>query len=86
MALSKTVTYDMISILANGVVQIRKKTAVDEDGAPLGEKYHRYVYEPGADISSEPARVKAIINAVWTPAVIAAWQAEKAARDALMPK
>lgn len=86
MAFNKKTTYDMISIRDNGVIEIRKKTAVDEDGAEVGFKYFRYVYEPGDDITAEPARVKGIINIVWTPAVIAAYAAEKAARLALLPK
>lgn len=86
MAFNKKTTYDMINIRDNGVIEIRKKTVVDEDGDEFTPRYHRYAYEPGADISSEPARVRGIINLVWTPAILAAWEAEKAARLALIPQ
>lgn len=87
MALAKTVTYDMITIRANGIIEIRKKTTINEDGKEeFGSNFFRYTYEPGADISSEPVRVKNIINIVWTPAVLAAWEVEKAARLAAMPQ
>lgn len=86
MAFNKKVTYDMISIRDNGVIEIRKKTVVDEDGDAFAPRYFRYIYEPGDDISAEPARVRGIINIVWTPAVIAAYAAEKAARLASMPQ
>lgn len=86
MAFTKTTTYDMITIRANGIIEIRKKTVIDEDGDAYAPRYFRYAYEPGDDISSEPTRVRTIINTVWTPAVIAAWLEEKAARDAQMPE
>jgi hypothetical protein len=75
MAFNKTTTFDMISIRDDGVIEIRKKTSVDEDGDVIGFRYFRYAYNPGEDISIEPMRVRNIINIVWTPAVIAAWQA-----------
>lgn len=42
----------------------------------------RGVRNPGDDISDLPIEVQLAIGEVWTPEVVASWQAEQAARDA----
>lgn len=73
--LKKVVSVDSIEVLKNGIVQVRTKTAVKEDGIEIGSKFHRHTVIPGADYSSEDARVQAICAATHTPEVIAAYQA-----------
>ena len=76
MSLTKGVTIDKIEITENGVVQVRQATKIIEDGNELSKSYHRWTIAPGQDYSDQPDNVKAIAAAAWTPAVIAAYQAQ----------
>jgi len=78
MALEKVEIVDRIEVVENGSVQVRTKTAIKEDGVEISSKFHRHVVVPGADYSTEDARVKAICAATHTAAVIAAYKASVA--------
>ena len=81
MALTKEVAIDKIEVLENGTLQVRQVTRVMEDGKELSSSYHRWAYAPGTDVSAQPANVQAIASTVWTPEVIAAYQAQIAAQQ-----
>ena len=88
MALAESIEYDKIEVIHNTSVQVRKATVIKKDGVELegARTFHRYVLEPGmlndsdelvdTDLSSQPAEVAAICNAVWTSDVKAAWKAK----------
>ena len=76
MALTKEQVIDKIEIVENGIIQVRQVTRIMEDGKELSSSYHRWAFNPGDDISDQPAKVQAIAAAAWTPAVIAAYQAQ----------
>ena len=87
MALAESIEYDKIEIVGlYKHVQVREATVITKDGTELTRSYRRYVLEAGmldgnndlvdTDISSEPAEVQAICNAVWTTDVKAAWKAK----------
>jgi len=59
--------------------QIRVANEVLKDGVVISSTYHRYVLNPGADITAEPQEIQDICNVAWTPAVITAWDAKVAA-------
>jgi hypothetical protein len=80
MSLEKVVKVDLVEIVESGVVQVRTKTAIIENGKQISSSFHRHLVEPGADFSKEDPKVKAICAAVHTPDVVAAWQAAKAAK------
>ena len=75
MALEKQTVVDKIEVLENGCVQVRTATRIMEDGVQLSQSYHRHVVAPGADYSTQDARVKAICSATHTAEVVAAYQA-----------
>ena len=75
MALEKVISVDLIEVVESGVVQVRTKTAIKENGVEISSKFHRHTVAPGADYSAEDAKVKAIAASIHTPAVIAAYQA-----------
>jgi hypothetical protein len=75
MALEKLIVVDRIEVLENGVLQVRTKTAIKEDGVEISSKFHRHVVVPGADVSAEDAKVKAIAASIHTPEVVAAYEA-----------
>ena len=78
--LEKKIIVDLIETLENGIVQVRTKTAIMEDGKQISGTFHRHVVAPGDDYSSEDARVKAICVATHTAAVVAAYKAAQAAQ------
>jgi hypothetical protein len=75
MALEKVEIVDRIEVVESGVVQVRTKTAIMEDGKQISGSFHRHVVAPGDDYTGEDARVKAICKATHTTEVIAAYSA-----------
>ena len=80
MALEKTVIVDRVEVIENGSLEVRTKTAIMEDGKQISASFHRHVVVPGADVSGEAAKVKAIAAAVHTVEVIAAYQSSLVAQ------
>lgn len=82
MAISERTEYDVITILADGQIQVRRaRVIIDNDGTEVARTFWRAVLEPGQNVSAYPARVQALCNFIWTPAVVAAYLAAKAARQ-----
>ena len=79
MAITKTTNIDQITVTENGIVLYREATRIMEDGNELSKTYHRSSLVPAQDLTNIPANVVAICNVAWTPAVIAAYQAQIAA-------
>ena len=79
MSLEKQQVIDKIEVVENGIIQVRQVTRILEDGNVLSSSYHRWSLIPNQDVSDQPANVRAIATAAWTPAVIAAYQAQLAA-------
>ena len=78
MSLTKQTVVDQITVTENGSVFYREATRIMEDGNEISKTYHRSSLTPGQDLANQPANVVAICNTVWTPAVIAAYQAQVA--------
>ena len=79
MAITKETVVDQITVTENGIVLYREATRIMEDGKLLTQTYHRTSLTPGQDLTGQPANVVAICNTVWTPEVVAAYQAAQAA-------
>ena len=62
-----------IEVLSNGTLQVRRAQCVYKDDELIGTKYHRHTLTPGSNLTGENDRVVAIANAVWTPAVVTAY-------------
>ena len=74
MALTESIEYDKIEVVGQfKAVQVRKATVIKKDGTELTRSFERYVLQPDADVSKEPAEIKAVCDAVWTDAVKTAW-------------
>ena len=78
MTLTKRTEIGARAVLADGQIQVRVDTVIEEDGKELSRTYHRKVLAPGDDITNEPAEIKRVATAEWTPAVVAAFEAAKA--------
>lgn len=75
MALEKTQIVDRIEVVESGIVQVRTKTTIKEDGKQISETFHRHTVAPGDDYSNQEARVQAICKAAHTADVVAAYKA-----------
>ena len=75
MALTETKVVDQITVTENGTVLYREATRILRDGEEIAKTYHRTSLTPGQDLTGQPANVMAIANVVWTPEVIAAYEA-----------
>ena len=74
MALTESIEYDKIEVVGKFKhVQVRKATVIKKDGVELTRSFNRYTLSSDADVSKEPAEVKAICDAVWTSEVKEAW-------------
>ena len=83
MSLTKATVIDQITVTEKGIVLYREATRIMEDGNQISQTLHRISLTPGQDLTGQPENVVAICNVVWTPEVIAAYeaaQAEAAAR------
>ena len=82
MALTKRTEIGSREFLADGQCQVRVDTVIEEDGRELSRTHHRHVLAPGDLLAAEPDSVKRVALAAWTPEVVAAYKAAKAAREA----
>lgn len=79
MALTEQSIIDSINARPSGHIEVRRADLVVRDGVEIAKTYHRHVLSPGDDLSAQDPRVVAIAHAVWTPDVLAAFQAISAA-------
>jgi len=86
MALTETTEYDKIEVVGlYKAVQVRKAAVIKKDDVEITRSFERYSLQAGTldgndalvdtDISSEPAEIQAVCNAVWTQSVKDAWKA-----------
>ena len=74
MALEKIAIVDRIEVVESGVVQVRTKTAIMEDGKQISGNFHCHVVVPGDDYSAEDTCVQAICAALHTAEVVEAYR------------
>lgn len=67
------------------VIQCRRANIIEKDGVVVGKTYHRHTRAPGEDVSDDCAELQACAAALWTPEVIAAYQAHLAEQAANRP-
>jgi DNA-binding transcriptional LysR family regulator len=79
---TETKVVDSITVTENGIVLYREATRILKDGVEVSKTFHRSSLTPGQDLTGIPSNVVAICNTTWTDAVIAAYQAQVAERNA----
>lgn len=72
--------FDLIQVLIDGQIQVRRADKVFRDGVEISKSYWRAVLLPGQDVSSYPANIQAVAAATWTQEIIDAYAAAQAAR------
>jgi predicted transcriptional regulator len=77
MALTKQKVQDKLEIVSQFKhIQIRYSNQIVEDGNVISESYERTVVSCGDYDAADQHNVKAIADAVWTPELVAAYQAQ----------
>jgi hypothetical protein len=65
------------------IIQCRRADIIEKDGVEVGRTYHRHVRVPGDDVSQDDCtELQAVAAVLWTPEVIAAYQASISASTA----
>jgi hypothetical protein len=59
------------------IIQCRRADIIEKDGVEVGKTYHRHCRVPSDDVSDDCVELQAVAAALWTPAVIAAYEASK---------
>jgi hypothetical protein len=81
MTLASTTVIDKTEVLQDGTIQVRQAEIITRDGVEVTRTFQRWVRHPGdTGAQSDPAPVPAIASAVWTPDVVAAYQAAQSAQ------
>jgi hypothetical protein len=60
------------------IIQCRRADIIEKDGVEVGKTYHRHTRAPGEDVRDDCAELQAVAAVLWTPEVIAAYEASKA--------
>ena len=64
-----------IEVNENFSIGVRRADIILKDDVEVGRSYHRSVFQPGDDVSGEVQEVQDVATAVWTPEVIAEYEA-----------
>lgn len=72
--IEKRKLFTQFTVLERGQVQLRETTRILESGSVISENHHRFVREPGDDITDLPSNYSSSIAIFWTPEVIQDWE------------
>tara|TARA_R110000796_G_scaffold135821_1_gene251878 strand:+ start:587 stop:829 length:243 start_codon:yes stop_codon:yes gene_type:complete len=76
MALTEEQIEDKIEVVGeHRIVQVRTATVIKRDDVEISSSFSRHVVLPGQDATGESAEVQAVIAALHTDAVVAAYAA-----------
>jgi len=75
MSLEKQIVIGEMTVGQLCDISVRTDTVIIDEGEEVSRSFHRHVVSPGDDVSGEDERVQSTANALWTPEVIAAWEA-----------
>ena len=75
MALIERQLVDLVELVQSNHIQVRTANIIEKDGVEIARTFHRHVLAPGDNVTNEDPKVQAIANAIWTPEVIAVYQA-----------
>ena len=75
MAFTEHYEYKLEIIPPYSIIQCRRADIIEKDGVEVGRTYHRHIRVPGEDVSGDCAELRAVAGVLWTPEVIATYQA-----------
>ena len=73
--LTERTIFSLCEVLPNTTLQVRLSDQIVDGEVVKASTFRRYCLAPGSDLAGQPEQVVAIANAVWTPAAIAAYNA-----------
>ena len=82
MALTEEVVLGHRDVLRNGVIQFREDTVIKRDGEEISRTFKRFIAYPGQSLGNRSDAVREFCALIHTAEVIAAYEAEQAAREA----
>lgn len=74
-----------VTVAPDFSLEIRKITTVYRDAEAIAQTNWRVALAPGSDVSTYPEVVTTVAAAVWTPEVVAEWNAKKEAQANALP-
>lgn len=76
-----------VQVNQNNSLFVTTGTDYDSDGAVVGSEItSQYTLNPGDSLEGQPTEVVNIANALWTPAVVAAYKLANPVVEAVQPK
>jgi hypothetical protein len=81
MAITKDTVVDLVQILEDGTIQVRRARYFLEDGVRDmdSKQYHRVAFTPDQPLTDLPTgKIRQTASVWWTPEIIAAYIAKKA--------
>ena len=75
MAFTERSEYKLEILPPYSIIHVRRSDIVEKDGVEFGRQYHRVAHSPGDDMSTACPEAQAVASVLWTPEVIAAYQA-----------
>lgn len=72
--------FHSVSVTSRGQLQVKLNDATKD----AGNDFHRYVLDPGDDLTNEYPEVIAAAEESWTPEVLAAWDLQQQAAMIMM--
>ena len=79
--LTEKFEYQLEVLPIDYVIQIRRADIILRGEQEIARSYHRSHVSPGDDLTGEPEEVVKVANALWTPEIIAAYQAANPTED-----
>lgn len=77
MALTERTIVDLVEVLSTGQLQVREANLIEKDGTVVAKNFHRYVLNPGDDVSGKEEKIQNIAAVVWTPEILQFWQSKQ---------
>ena len=72
--LSEHFEYKLEILPITYVIQVRRADVIMRGDKEIARSFHRHCVAPGDDISTEPAEVQKVANALWTQDIIDTYQ------------
>ena len=76
--LTERTIFSLCEVLPSTVLQVRLSDQIVDGESVKASTFRRYCLTPGSDLTGQPEQVVTVATAVWTPEVIAAYQAQVA--------
>ena len=80
--LTERTIFSLCEVLPNTTLQVRLADQIVDGEVVKASTFRRYCLPPGSDLAGQPAQVVAVANAIWTPKVVAAYNASVEAYNA----